>query len=40
MKVISDIDGWMTSGRFIIIWKYDVTAVYKIKVKMMREKFF
>ena len=34
MKVIFDINGWMTSGRFIIIWKYDITAVYKIKVKI------
>ena len=40
MKEISDINGWMTSGRFIVILKYDVTAVYKIKVKMMREEFF
>ena len=40
MKEISDINGWMTSGRFIIIWEYDVMAVYKIKVKMMREEFF
>ena len=40
MKVIFDINGWMTSGRFIIISKYDVAAVYKIKVKMMREEFF
>ena len=29
----------MTSGRFIIIVKYDVTAVYKIKVKMQRKNF-
>ena len=40
MKVIFDINGWMTSGRFIIIWKYDVTMIYKIKAKMMREEFF
>ena len=39
MKVISDINGWMTSGRFIIILKYDIMAVYKIKVKI-GEKIF
>ena len=39
MKVISDINGWMTSGRFIIILKYDITAVYKIKNEDKREDF-
>ena len=40
MKEISDINEWMTSGRFIIILKYDVTAVYKIKNKDKRDDFF
>ena len=40
MKVISDINGWMTSGQFIIILKYDVTTVYKIKSEDRREDFF
>ena len=39
MEVIFDINGWMTSGWFIIILKYDVTAVYKIKGKMQRRSF-
>ena len=39
MKEISDINGWMTSGRFIIILKYDITAVYKIKVKICGKNF-
>ena len=40
MKVISDINGWMTSGRFIKILKYDVMAIYKIKSEDRREEFF
>ena len=40
MKEISDINGWMTSGRFIVILKYDVTTVYKIKNEDKREDFF
>ena len=40
MKEISDINGWMTSGQFIVILKYDVTAVYKIKNEDKREDFF
>ena len=40
MKEISDINGWMTSGRFIVILKYDITAVYKIKNEDKREDFF
>ena len=40
MKEISDITGWMTSGQFIVILKYDVTAVYKIKNEDKREVFF
>ena len=40
MKEISDINGWMTSGWFIVILKYDVMAVYKIKNEDKREDFF
>ena len=40
MKEISDINGRMMSGRFIIILKHDVTAVYKIKNEDKREDFF
>ena len=40
MKEISDINGWMASGRFIVILKYDVMAVYKIKNEDKREDFF
>ena len=40
MKEISDINRWMTLGRFIVILKYDVTAVYKIKNEDKREDFF
>ena len=39
MKEISDISRWMTSGQFIVILKYDVTAVYKIKNEDKREDF-
>ena len=40
MKEISNINGWMTSGQFIVILKYDVTTVYKIKNEDRREGFF
>ena len=40
MKVISDINEWMTLGRFIIILKYEIMAVYKIKSEDKREDFF
>ena len=40
MKEISDINGWMMSGRFIVILKYDITAGYKIKNEDKREDFF
>ena len=40
MKEISNINGWMTSRRSIVILKYDVTTVYKIENEDKREDFF
>ena len=39
MKVILSFNEQMTSGRFVMVLEHDVTAVYKLKVKMQRRNF-